>query len=294
MICTDIIRVRDEVFFSLAVWGMLPANELSSWLTGTDQPALLPLVADGFRGDRLMRLGSMAELAHRWKLHWFEHPYFSKTGWEARLRPAFLWWRGPEGLAIGIEAVAEAERRMRQGPAHPLDAQKWADRLKQSPPSAWLTPNLIECGISAQRCEFDSRCWRVAALLVQAQRNGRALPVGNDEARAALGAHSSLLAGGPDRLTMSYQRMSPTRFRLSVDMELSTDGELTPLARYRKSSAPFGPPRQLHRPMLQDLRTQTLARIRSPAPAVRDDVPPQMSPQGGLEIWIPDPMSLAP
>ena len=102
---------------------------------------------------------------------------------------------------------------------------------------------------------------------------GHPLPDGREDLGVALGPHAGLLAGGPDRLAMRYERLSPGRFRLGIDLARSVDGEYTPLDRYRRGSPMLGPPRPLRRPDAQP----AIGTRPPPTPprsmVVRDDVP---------------------
>lgn len=294
MLCVLVAAIRDETLFGLAVRGTLPEQERARWLTSGDQPAAHTLVAEGFRGDRLLRLGSMCELAHGWRLDRFTLPGFEQ-GWKSNVLAASLWWNGPDALATCLEADADIERRLRRGPAHPFSNAAWTERIDQLPLRRVLAINLVETGITAFRREWESRSWRLAALLAMQARDGTALPEDISALRARLGERSDRLDGGVDRLAIAYRRLSPARFVLSVDPERSVDGELTPLARYRKPApATLGPPRPLRQQTTRSLRALTLAsRISGPAPPARDDAPPRMRHWGELEIWLPEPTTPA-
>ncbi len=279
MIYLSAKSIRDETICNLVMRNSAPKDVLATWINETDYKNNLLAVAEGMRGERLLHYGAFAELAKSGEPFDLRLYFYSQSELIKKTEPLRAWLNGPYYLYNSIEALAETEQRMRLGPNYSFDPDLWQVRTKQ------FSLNFIEGGVTAYHVAYRSRCWRVIALILRDYKATGILPAYTNDLIQLLDSHKDLLFGGDEGFSIAYDKLSPTRFRLRVNIHISNEGVFTPLNRYDTQKTKYGPPRQFRRPkvtiQLKDIKFRRGVEV-----PVHDDVPPS-SWGSVIEVWVP-------
>ncbi|HYE04699.1 MAG TPA: hypothetical protein VEL07_04180 [Planctomycetota bacterium] len=200
-------RERDDAHLRLAALGRLAPPRCEAWAReGLD---LLAVVGDGLRGERLLYGPAVAAEFRR-------EPFsplladsgFATMGWSDRLLHAI--WAGHDcALAAELLHGAETRLRTRHGAMPRWPTGTWA-RLGHG---HTFFPNLVESAVTAWDYETAQRIRRLAACVLI---DPSALP-DDHAAFVARFADHPCWTPGPDRAALVYERLSATRFRVSLD-----------------------------------------------------------------------------
>jgi hypothetical protein len=209
LVALAIARMRDECLVQLAYAGRLPREAEERWCR---EPArALIWMADGFRGDRLwLRVSSVASL--RQNLFGY---LANKNAWTSYGRAVHEWVYGGEEAARLAEVEDHIETRLRQSdPGHGA-----IDGLRPLMAGSPYLSYLSTCPYTALREDALQRADRIAVRVLDLVRQGTPLPETANELIARCG-DPGMLAHGASRLGLTYQRLSPDRFRLEIDAQV--------------------------------------------------------------------------
>lgn len=232
MISIAVRRIRDQCYLALEREGRLPASARESWNAAPLDD--LRLIADGFRGERLLlnvplnRMlidGTWDNTTDNVAVPDNEIPYRT-GGYLFRLTFHIAnWTNGPGDMAAAFRWLAESEQACRAGKSPKFTGSEDADVKEvfgHQTVIATLTPNMCESAITALHALNQRRLLRLAGKILVLQRKDHALPA-NEDALVAIAGQTELEAG-PSRYQLRYERLTPTRFRVSVDPTVTPDG----------------------------------------------------------------------
>lgn len=269
-----LMAFRDDAHLWGALRRSIDPQRLRRWLDERTAFTSLQRIGAAYQAERLLRFDCLISLAYQGRLH---QPtiYPGSDRWSQHW---ITWWYGPTDLPIALEALADLERRIERGPTYPYQIDAWVNQLRPHPLAHTLVPNLMECGVTATQHEFIARRARVIATLNQDWMMTRSLPADVDGVKQVLGPNASWLDRRPDTHELVYERLSDSRFRISINLNAGSD-TFTPLERYQPRTDST-PPRRVSRsgaPL-------------PPPPPPRTDLPPKTSNWQlvGYEVWLPD------
>lgn len=202
MIRIALDAIRDEAYLRLAVLHRLDEGRATRWMA--ESPIGLAAVADALRGERLL---STATLIADERV-----TTYAMSEWVGGVGPRAMWYvfTGHDG-AIAARLEAHAEERLRH--LRP-DAPNWQDAYDRMRGAGRVViPNIGEMATTAWENDTAHRIKRLAGRIILA---GAPLPA-DHAAFAARYADDAQVAGGPDRATLIYERLSDHRFRLGLD-----------------------------------------------------------------------------
>jgi hypothetical protein len=135
----------------------------------------------------------------------------------------------------------------------------------------------MESGVTATAFEFNARRSRVIVALNENWKATRTLPVDVDGVKDLLGPNASWFKVRPDTYVMIYERLSDSRFRISIDLDAKSE-TFTPMDRHQRRTD-SATPRRLSR---------SGAPLPPPSPP-RADLP-KLSPSRlvDFEVWLPE------
>lgn len=211
MIAVAISTIRDGAVFALCWRGDLPEHYRTAWLAET--PHHLRWTARGFDSEICLLWGGVAHsltngelfgglTASTPTLPW----WLSRSGWQ-------IWSQGFHECAIGITWIGAWSDRLegRRPDALPMPTY---GTLGPSPITAILLPNLSESATTALTATTRHRQIRLAVRIMS--RPEVQLPADEVELGVRL-SDAHVLDPGGDALALSYERLAPDRFRLSVN-----------------------------------------------------------------------------
>lgn len=207
MIAVSVSDIRDAAIFTLAWRGRLPAEYCAAWLR--EAPNHLFWVARGLESEIALHCAGMANSLDKGDLLDWSLPrawWISLSGWR-------LWSQGYSQCANSVGLLGA-----------------WCDRLESRRPDTLplathgvfgpgiLTiitiPNFTEAVLVALENSARHRQIRLAVRLLSLPASE--LPADGAELERLLDDPTALNAGG-DSLVLTYERLAPDRFRLSVD-----------------------------------------------------------------------------
>ncbi len=209
IIAMVVCDVRDEAYLRLIAAGWLSPSSAARWF---EEPSPhLRWLADGWRGERLMWLvpSTLFDQREPWAAAEDNPLLNDEPIWRQRIRQyAFT----QADAALLLDMYVAIEGRLRR------DGTPWPDhasvRRRLHGPMADSIVNLIECCQTAAMYAANHRCARLAGrVLVHARAHG--VPTDHAACVAAIGAEA--FASDGDHLAMIYERLTPTRFRITID-----------------------------------------------------------------------------
>ncbi len=205
MIGIAVSDIRDQTYLWLATRGRLPARQHTDWVN--EEPRQIRWVGDAFAGERCLWWQAMSHSSTAEAFGYSRHDVLADIC--DRLNPVKF-----HDIAWGIQALGGLEAEL-SGKSRPTPVDRAPFGLDYISRIAF--PNLPESCITAHEAAFRHRQNRISGVIASRYRTKSNLPENRADLTEWLPA-GYLDAKSPDNPAILYERLSPSRFRIGIDL----------------------------------------------------------------------------